>query len=927
MQRRRVMRSESIEPVVFVDPVVNQFDWAIYAILVALLTFLPAALGSFQPWNEAIAAYIAFAALIALGIKLIVRPDQRFVWSWTYLPLALLVVYILFQLVPLPQGLMRVLAPATLEDRLRLAAVLPADIRPSRFPLSFYPFGTLHDLRNLLVTIAVFIVSLNFAKRPSPIKKLLWAIAIIGAASSILQMAQVLSGATGIYWVFPPERDLPNAGTFPNHNFFSQFTNVSSGAALALLLLTIDDTFHRHDYTPAELFEKLKSRKFVPAYVLAFILSINVASVFLSLSRGGALSIVVSGVVTAVLLAIRGGRRGMGLAGWFATVVMLFVFLIVLLTGAEVIEARLKTITSRADRVSRLQITYETADMWRHYPLTGSGFGTFRYVFPRFGRSEGDFTVTHAEDEYVELLAELGIAGGACVVAFGAMIFAAFFQAQARTKRLVAADNAPSPPQSRGEMARSSPGQRSESRRRSGASVASSLSIGIGFGLIAMLVQSATDFAFHFLSVSCLVAAECAVLINLATLRRQERGLSTENDSDYASHFVLLRRRLVRSGALVVTAGVAALVIWQATVVWSGDRVWYRVREAAKDITDRKGIGTEGAVADMNRYGREAVQICPHDVHFLYEAALNRGFTLPSNLSALQRWTELMACTRQLQLACLACPTYGPAYCQIGQWQQNELGQWMQGVEPIRLAWWLAPSNATAAYVAAGLYADEKEWPAAIATFKRSIELESDILPDAIDVFLDDYHRPDLLFDLVGNDPDSLKTLSDKLRTREKQLYGPATTEPSTKPINSKSLGRTALIDQYEQIAAEADRRIDLAIMAAAQSSNATSAQLGAMAMLLVKNDHLAESLPYFQKALTLEYGQQQWRMSYAKALIATHNDDEAYQQLQIVLRRDLQNDEAHQLSEQILVRRAMANPDVEKLRSANPPLVPVPSN
>ena len=919
----------------YVDPIDQQFDWALLAILFGLMLFLPAAMATHEYWNEAIALDIAFAAVAVLGVKLIVRPEQRLIWSWTFVPIVALVAIVLFEMIPLPQGVMRAIAPTELADRLKLAAVLPAEMRPDHFSLSFYPYGTMHDLRNLLVTIAVFIVSLNISRRASQLKLLLWAVAVVGAASAALQMAQVLTGASAVYWTFKlPLYVQADSGTFPNHNFFAQFTNISCGAALALFLMAMDETFHRHDYTPAELMEKFSSRPFRKAYVLLAIMSLDVTSVFLSLSRGGVLSIVIAGVLTAILLALRGGRRGMGMAGWFGLLVMVFVFMLIVASGAEAVESRIKRIGNADDRYDRMQMTKDTLNLWRHYPLMGSGLGSFRFVFPRFDGSSVEATATHAEDEYVELLAEVGIAGSVCIAAFGVMIAWSFLQTQARGKR-----GTRIPPETNRASDRSAASRGLEHRsdhrggehhRRSGSSIASSLAIGISFGLLAMLVQSTTDFALHFLPVSCEVAVLCAVLINVAALRRVERGINPPLTTEYPSGLVVIRRRLIRGGSLLVSISAMVVLAVQANRAWAAEDAFHRSDDAAQPLVQSNWKDAGGQVADMNRNADEMVRLAPDDVLYKFSQATDRGYSVSPALSAEQRHSEFLTCTTILQRACLSCPTDGPIHSQIGQWQQNELGLAEAGAESIRLSAWLAPHTSTVQYIMGGVDADDQKWPQATQDFKEAVALSTEILPDVISACVDQYHRPEMLLAIAGTNVAHLQTVADELRQREKALTPPAAVLPAA-PLSAVPLSATsgtptsvpttapevqAVIEEDENVARQADQAIDVQVSEAAGAPDASAVMLSKMAQTLVQKGEIPRSLTYFQRALTKDYGDAATRLAYAQSLTADSNDNEASRQLQILLRQQPTNDAARALLDKVLVRQAKREMNVEQTGS-----------
>ena len=59
----------------------------------------------------------------------------------------------------------------------------------------------------------------------------------------------------------------------------------------------------------------------------------------------------------------------------------------------------------------RLIIWEDTLNLWSDYPVFGSGLGTFRDYYPRYKRMEETYTAQYAHNEYLNLLAEMGIVG------------------------------------------------------------------------------------------------------------------------------------------------------------------------------------------------------------------------------------------------------------------------------------------------------------------------------------------------------------------------------------------------------------------------------------------------------------------------------------------------------------------------------------
>src|SRR5207248_5919642 len=119
------------------------------------------------------------------------RPDARFVWSWTYLPIALFLVLVAIQLIPLPAGFVHVISPNTWERKTRLLADLPQAQDATRWmTLTFYTEVTMRQLRLVASMAIIFIVVINIFQRVETIRRLLLATTSIGLAQAGLALRQ-----------------------------------------------------------------------------------------------------------------------------------------------------------------------------------------------------------------------------------------------------------------------------------------------------------------------------------------------------------------------------------------------------------------------------------------------------------------------------------------------------------------------------------------------------------------------------------------------------------------------------------------------------------------------------------------------------------------------------------------------------------------
>src|SRR5207253_3246755 len=101
------------------------WDSIIEILLGVLLIFCPLAFGAVEGWSEEVVICLAALMTVCLLLKLALHPEGRFVCSWACLPIAIFLLIVLLQLMPLPAGLVRAISPATARMKSELLSDLP----------------------------------------------------------------------------------------------------------------------------------------------------------------------------------------------------------------------------------------------------------------------------------------------------------------------------------------------------------------------------------------------------------------------------------------------------------------------------------------------------------------------------------------------------------------------------------------------------------------------------------------------------------------------------------------------------------------------------------------------------------------------------------------------------------------------------------
>jgi len=283
--------------------------------------------------------------------------------------------------------------------------------------LTFYPHATIHDLRLVLAAAGVFVVAFNVFRDPSQIIWLLKVIAAIGGMMAAVTLAQYLFGNGRFYWLIPSAHYQGLSGPFVNHSNYGQFMNLSIGAALALFLVRLSEPSRRHDTSAQD-----PSSPEIPGpswrlCLLPLGIALAAATVFLSLTRGGVISMLLAGGFTALLLCARRSLRG---HAWVLVAVILVGFPYVLYAGFDAVYDRLASLQNLRDAdAGRLQILKDIAVIWAKFPVLGTGLGTHSVVYPMYDRSVIVPRAAYAENEYAQVLEETGVLGAGVLVILG----------------------------------------------------------------------------------------------------------------------------------------------------------------------------------------------------------------------------------------------------------------------------------------------------------------------------------------------------------------------------------------------------------------------------------------------------------------------------------------------------------------------------
>lgn len=319
--------------------------------------------------------------------------------------------WILFQLVPLPPPLVGFLSPRRLETALAARSLTGSNLR-AWLPLSVSPAATLENLLNVAPAMAAFVAARQMG---------LWwtgprAWIVVAPVIAVAVIESFLG--LGEFYSFDGSANLPLIrGTYVNRNHFAGLLEL----ALPLAIMWAVDVWER-----GAGFRGARSTSVaLGASLLLFAAAVILAAVSASLSRMGFIaSLAAIGVVTFDWLRRKRERSVSPLPKWLSLVpilvpVLIFIFLS---TNAMVLRFASGPEPSEMTADGRVLIWQESLQLIRAYPWTGTGLGAYEYGLYPFRTHMLDFTIDYAHNDYLQIFAELGLLGGALVMALAVWI-------------------------------------------------------------------------------------------------------------------------------------------------------------------------------------------------------------------------------------------------------------------------------------------------------------------------------------------------------------------------------------------------------------------------------------------------------------------------------------------------------------------------
>jgi O-antigen ligase len=820
----------------------SKFDTTIEWLLWSELIFMPLAFGARNAWTEEVVIILSGCIIICFLLKLIFNRNQRIVWSWVYVPIGLFVLIVSLQLIPIPTNLLSIVSPNTVRLRTELLGSLPeAEKLLKTMPITLYKNSTRHELRLVLSAVAVFVVVLNVFRRPEQIKSLLMVIALTGGLVALIALAQDVFGNGLRYWFVPhPYSGYSKtlSGPFLNHNHYGQFMNLSIGAAIGWLCAKLHEDFTGKRIKVNAVLDYFSSPQAKLLWLLIAIMGLGAATVFISLTRGGMISMLIAMVFMTLLLCSRRSLQG---RAWIMVVMAFVAFTCILLVGFDAVYDRFGTLQNFEGYEFRWQSLKDIAVSFIHFPLLGTGMGTHSVVYPMYQNINTTLLFTHAENEYAQAIEETGLIGLVTLIIFAICIWSGYARNIRTARRPIC-----------------------------------SAAYGLGFGLLAILIHSFSDYGQHIPANAFLSAIFCALLISLAKLEK------TKTSTNKA----ITPPQKYRDLQIAVLLGTCAVWLW-AVLGANNARIaemhWKKALRIEKGLADKDWQGTKSEYADLIFHTDAATRYEPDNKTYQYGLNLYRWYSItktknPDTDNAIVAEDSMPLVSdivNGLNKAIVICPTYGPSYSLAGQIEKFVFLT-DAGAEKIRKGYLLAPCDPIACFVAGRLDVLEGKTEDSIAKFEKAVQLDGGLFKDVVNIYINYLSRPYLTISAAGDDISRLRYVA------------------------------TVLEDmQYSDLAEQTRHKAEELLEIKCSQPNASAGDFASLADVYRDQQANEKAIKYYRSALQLDYGQVHWRYALAILLAETDRIPEALHEARICVRLRPQFKEAEKLVAELSVNPA----------------------
>ncbi len=331
-----------------------------------LAAFAVLAFGTVEIWSESILEGGAAALFLWWAILVFLRRDIEIRWNRIFWPVLAFLGIVSVQLA---------------------------------FGVTAYPFLTRVALLKVVACALLFFLSVQSFRTRHDLRFVAWFLMSFGFVVAVLGIAQNYTSHEVLYWFRPLTEGGSPFGPYVDRDHFAGFMELVVPVGMSLIVL-----------------------RGVPREQMMFtgiLTLLPILALVLTGSRGGIVSLVFEVGLLAALMRVRKARfQGAAVAAILLTALAALMWL-----GAGKVLDRMKESSADLSADRRVTMLKGAWHIFLDHPLAGTGLGTLVAVYPKYEAFYDGRIVDHVHDDYAEALAETGVAGGLCGLAFLVLLF------------------------------------------------------------------------------------------------------------------------------------------------------------------------------------------------------------------------------------------------------------------------------------------------------------------------------------------------------------------------------------------------------------------------------------------------------------------------------------------------------------------------
>ena len=270
---------------------------------------------------------------------------------------------------------------------------------------SLSPFDSLMSLPEGFFYAGLFTLALLMINTQKRTEQVIWAVVLAAGFQAMYGSVMTLTDLEYGLFIQKEHYQGVATGTYVNRNHLAGYLELAIALGVGLLLAQTADYKGSVRQRLRQFVRMLLSSK----VLLRLLLAILVIALVLTRSRMGNTAFFASLMVTGAIALFMMRNKTKSTTILLGSLLIIDIAIVGTFFGVEKVAERLQSTSSQKE--SRDEVTRDTLNMFKSYPISGVGAGAFTHVYPVF---KGDDVRTpllyhHAHNDYAQFLAEFGL--------------------------------------------------------------------------------------------------------------------------------------------------------------------------------------------------------------------------------------------------------------------------------------------------------------------------------------------------------------------------------------------------------------------------------------------------------------------------------------------------------------------------------------